>query len=67
LGTIINIQTSGDETFDIFYNDFDQNSTGDIVLSYYNDGEQYPLGADNVPQIKFQQLKRNFRIMMPFL
>ena len=44
-------------TFDIFYNDFDKNNTGDIVLSYFNDGEQYPLrgrqcSSDQIPAIK---------------
>ncbi len=32
-----------DETFDIYVNDFDRNSKNDIVLSYYNDGKQYPV------------------------
>ena len=57
LGNNYKYQTSSDETFDIFYNDFDQNNTGDIVLSYYNDGEQYPLrgrqcSSDQIPAIK---------------
>ena len=59
LGNNYKYQTSGDETFDIFYNDFDQNNTGDIVLSYYNDGEQYPLrgrqcSSEQIPAIKMK-------------
>lgn len=46
-----------DETFDIYVEDFDQNSKEDIVLSYYEDGEQYPLrgrqcSSQQVPGIK---------------
>ena len=57
LGNNYKYQTSEEETFDIFYNDFDQNNTGDIVLSYFNDGEQYPLrgrqcSSDQIPAIK---------------
>jgi hypothetical protein len=57
LGNNYKYQASGDETFDIFYNDFDKNNSGDIVLSYYSDGEQYPLrgrqcSSDQIPAIK---------------
>ena len=59
LGNNYKYQTSEEETFDIFYNDFDQNNTGDIVLSYFNDGEQYPLrgrqcSSDQIPAIKMK-------------
>ncbi|WP_109300200.1 VCBS repeat-containing protein [Aquimarina sp. AU474] len=36
-------QASEDETFDIYVNDFDKNSSADIVLSYYNEGKQFPV------------------------
>ena len=57
LGNNYKYQASGDETFYIFYNDFDKNNSGDIVLSYYSDGEQYPLrgrqcSSDQIPAIK---------------
>ena len=57
LGNNYKYQTSEDGTFDIYYNDFDKNNSGDIVLSYFNDGEQYPLrgrqcSSDQIPAIK---------------
>jgi hypothetical protein len=57
LGNNYKYQATEDETFDIFYNDFDKNNSGDIVLSYYNDGEQFPLrgrqcSSDQIPAIK---------------
>ncbi len=36
-------QATEDETFDIYVNDFDKNSSSDIVLSYYNEGKQFPV------------------------
>lgn len=59
LGNNYKYQANEDETFDIFYSDFDGNNSGDIVLSYYNDGEQYPLrgrqcSSEQIPAIKLK-------------
>ena len=59
LGNNYKYQASSDETFDIYYNDFDENQSGDIVLSYYNDGDKYPLrgrqcSSDQIPAIKMK-------------
>ena len=35
LGLNYKYKASKDETFDIYFNDFDNNSTNDIVLSYF--------------------------------
>jgi len=44
-------------TFDIYFDDFDDNNTKDIVLSYVNEGEEYPVrgrqcSAQQMPAIK---------------
>ena len=43
LGLNYKYKATPDEPFEVHYDDFDQNGTKDIVLSYYNFGEQYPL------------------------
>ena len=43
LGTNYKYQASDDETFDIYSQDFDQDQDQDIVLSYYQEGKQYPV------------------------
>lgn len=46
-----------DASFDLYVDDFDKNSSTDIVLSYYNDEKQYPVrgrqcSAEQIPGIK---------------
>ena len=43
LGLNYKYKASPDEPFEVHYDDFDNSGTKDIVLSYYNFGEQYPL------------------------
>ena len=57
LGDNYKYKASGNETFDVYLNDFDGNRTNDIVLSYYNEGEQYPVrgrecSSQQIPSIK---------------
>ncbi len=43
LGTNYKYQASDDSTFDIYSQDFDKDSDQDIVLSFYQEGNQYPV------------------------
>ncbi|RMA56803.1 VCBS repeat-containing protein [Ulvibacter antarcticus] len=57
LGQNYKYQASPDNTFDIYYDDFDDNNTGDIVLSYKEDGKAVPLrgrqcSSEQMPFIK---------------
>ncbi|WP_298422658.1 VCBS repeat-containing protein [uncultured Kordia sp.] len=50
-----------DETFDIYVEDFDKNSKEDIVLSYYEDGEQYPLRGRQCSSQQVPGIKQKFK------
>jgi hypothetical protein len=59
LGLNYKYQATPDEPFEVFYNDFDENGQKDIVLSYYNFGDRYPLrgrscSAQQVPTLKYE-------------
>lgn len=43
LGLNFKYKATEEETFDIYFDDFDKDSTKDIVLSYYNEGKKYPV------------------------
>ena len=43
LGLNYKYHASPDEPFEVHYGDFDDSGTKDVVLSYYNFGEQFPL------------------------
>ncbi|WP_109436888.1 VCBS repeat-containing protein [Aquimarina sp. AU119] len=50
-------QATEEETFDIYVSDFDKDNKDDIVLSYYNEGKQFPVrgrqcSSDQIPGIK---------------
>lgn len=48
LGLNFRYQATKDHTFDVYAKDFDNDGTSDVVLSYYQDGKQYPLlGREN--------------------
>ena len=50
-----------EETFDIYVNDFDKNEQNDIVLSYYNDGEQYPVRGRECSSQQIPAIKQKFK------
>lgn len=57
LGLNYKYKASSNETFDIYFNDFDENNTNDIVLSYFNEGKKFPVRgrqctSQQIPAIK---------------
>ena len=54
-------QANKDETFDIYVNDFDKNKKQDIVLSYYNEGKQYPVRGRSCSSQQIPSIKKKFK------
>ena len=57
LGLNYKYKASTEEPFEVYYYDFDDNGSKDVVLTYYNFGIQYPLrgrecSSQQVPMIK---------------
>lgn len=61
LGLNYKYKASKDETFDIYFNDFDNNSTKDIVLSYFNGGEKFPLRGRECSSQQIPGIKQKFK------
>ncbi len=60
LGINYKYKANADETFDIYYNDFDNSGTGDIVLSYFNGGKKYPLRGRECSSQQMPGIKKKF-------
>jgi hypothetical protein len=54
-------KATSDATFDIFVNDFDKDNRKDIVLSYYNEGKQYPLRGRECSSQQIPGIKKKFQ------
>ncbi|WP_298531668.1 VCBS repeat-containing protein [uncultured Algibacter sp.] len=61
LGLNYKYKSSDDETFDIYFNDFDNNNKGDIVLSYYNEGKKYPVRGRSCSSQQIGAIKNKFK------
>ena len=60
LGLNYKYKATEDETFDIYFNDFDNNKTNDIVLSYYDGGKEYPLRGRECSSQQMPGIKQKF-------
>jgi hypothetical protein len=61
LGLNYKYQASEDETFDIYLNDFDKNDKNDIVLSYYDEGEKFPVRGRQCSSEQIPAIKKKFK------
>ena len=61
LGDNYKYKAAEDATFDVYLNDFDGNRTNDIVLSYYNEGKQYPVRGRECSSQQMPSIKKKFK------
>ena len=61
LGLNYKYQAREEETFDIYFYDFDSNRTNDIVLSYFNDGEKFPVRGRECSSQQMPGIKGKFK------
>lgn len=60
LGLNYKYKANEEETFDIYLNDFDKNQKNDIVLSYYDEGEKFPVRGRQCSSEQVPAIKRKF-------
>ncbi|MCP9200070.1 VCBS repeat-containing protein [Gramella sp. GC03-9] len=60
LGMNYKYKASEDASFDIYYYDFDGNRQKDIVLSYFNDGEKFPVRGRECSSQQMPGIKKKF-------
>ncbi len=60
LGLNYKYKASETEPFEVFYNDFDENGSRDIVLSYYNQGNQFPVRGKSCSTQQVPSLAKKF-------
>ncbi|AVR45136.1 hypothetical protein C7S20_07550 [Christiangramia fulva] len=61
LGLNYKYQAHDDATFDVYYYDFDGNDTKDIVLSYFNDGQKFPVRGRECSSQQMPGIKKKFK------
>ena len=60
LGLNYKYRASQEEAFDIYYDDFDNNKTGDIVLTFNENGEKFPLRGRECSSQQMPFIKEKF-------
>ena len=60
LGLNYKYKANENETFDIYLNDFDKNETNDIVLSYFNGGQKFPVRGRQCSSQQIPSIKKKF-------
>lgn len=60
LGLNYKYKASGEEPFEVYYYDFDNNGSKDVVLTYYNFGVAYPLRGRSCSSEQVPMLKQKF-------
>ncbi|MEI6865206.1 VCBS repeat-containing protein [Flavicella sp.] len=66
LGLNYKYKSSEEETFDIYFNDFDSNDKNDIVLSYYNEGNKFPVRGRSCSFSQVGMIKKKFKTYNKF-
>ena len=61
LGLNYKYKASEQEPFGVHYDDFDENGSKDIVLSYYNFGDLYPLRGRSCSSSQVPEIKKKFK------
>lgn len=61
LGLNYKYKANDNETFDIYFKDFDGNKKNDIVLSYYNDGKKYPVRGRECSSQQIPEISKKFK------
>lgn len=60
LGLNYKYHASEEASFDVYYYDFDGNKEKDIVLSYFNDGEKFPVRGRECSSQQMPGIKKKF-------
>ncbi len=60
LGLNYKYKATDEEPFEVYYHDFDENGSHDIVLSYYNYGKKYPLRGRSCSSQQVPMLQDKF-------